>query len=325
MPRKELLESIAATIADYRAGEIATPTADHVERWINQFAPMVQDGILAEIDTVLKKTYVTKNGAESYIRDIIKCSKLTGDDQCGFWQGVKFLDIQTAGNSQKDLLRMVNDVLRKECGLTISDCGQEPQSYIYIDDATFTGTRILSDIKQWITSDNNDIKINIVVSVMHSGGQYYSDKKLKEYAASINKNINIKWWYATEYEDRRKYVDSSDVLRPTSLPNDPDTQAYVAGFTHAVTYRKPGNIGAKKLFSSEQGRHLLEQEFFKAGVRIRNMCPNLNVYQRPLGNSVLETPGFGTLLVTFRNCPNNCPLVFWAGDPWYPLFPRKTN
>jgi hypothetical protein len=40
---------------------------------------------------------------------------------------------------------------------------------------------------------------------------------------------------------------------------------------------------------------------------------------------VLETLGFGSLIVTFRNCPNNTPLALWAGDPWYPLFPRITN
>ena len=32
--RNRLLESIAGTIADYRAGEIAVPTPQHVERWI---------------------------------------------------------------------------------------------------------------------------------------------------------------------------------------------------------------------------------------------------------------------------------------------------
>jgi hypothetical protein len=39
----------------------------------------------------------------------------------------------------------------------------------------------------------------------------------------------------------------------------------------------------------------------------------------------LETLGFGSLIVTFRNCPNNAPLAFWVDSPWYPLFPRTTN
>ncbi|WP_439331430.1 phosphoribosyltransferase-like protein [Pseudomonas aeruginosa] len=83
--------------------------------------------------------------------------------------------------------------------------------------------------------------------------------------------------------------------------------------------------GELKIFSSEQARNLIEQEFLTKGVLIRERCPNLGIRQRPLGNSVLETLGFGATFVSYRNCPNNAPLVFWVGDPWYPLFPRFTN
>jgi hypothetical protein len=58
---------------------------------------------------------------------------------------------------------------------------------------------------------------------------------------------------------------------------------------------------------------------------VRNMCPLLKDFHRPLGLVPLQTLGFGSTIVTFRNCPNNCPLVLWAGHPWYPLFPRKNN
>ena len=78
-------------------------------------------------------------------------------------------------------------------------------------------------------------------------------------------------------------------------------------------------------FSSEEGRDVLEQELLVAGAKIRDLCPQLNKYQRPLGNMILETLGFGSTIVTFRNCPNNAPLAFWAGNPWYPLFERKIN
>ncbi|WP_449265039.1 phosphoribosyltransferase-like protein, partial [Escherichia coli] len=55
------------------------------------------------------------------------------------------------------------------------------------------------------------------------------------------------------------------------------------------------------------------------------LCPNLSATQRPLGHITLDTLGFGSLIVTFRNCPNNAPLALWVGEPWYPLFPRTTN
>jgi ribA/ribD-fused uncharacterized protein len=37
-----LLVSISTIIADYRVGEIAAPTPDHVHRWISQFPPDVR-------------------------------------------------------------------------------------------------------------------------------------------------------------------------------------------------------------------------------------------------------------------------------------------
>lgn len=35
--RTQLLETIANLIADYREGQLAAPSPQHVERWVNQF------------------------------------------------------------------------------------------------------------------------------------------------------------------------------------------------------------------------------------------------------------------------------------------------
>ena len=115
------------------------------------------------------------------------------------------------------------------------------------------------------------------------------------------------------------------MLRPTAIPNDPAVQAHVAAMRYPPTLRAAGNPGAAGLFSSDAAKILLEQEFLKAGVHIRQICPNLSAVQRPLGHMTLETLGFGSLIVTYRNCPNNAPLAFWVDAPWYPLFPRTTN
>ena len=115
------------------------------------------------------------------------------------------------------------------------------------------------------------------------------------------------------------------MLRPTAIPNDPAVQAYVAAMRYQPTLRTAGNPGTANLFSSDAAKILLEQEFLKTGVHIRQICPNLGDTQRPLGHMTLETLGFGSLIVTYRNCPNNAPLAFWVDAPWYPLFPRTTN
>jgi hypothetical protein len=58
--RDDLLASIAGTIKDYRAGEIAQPMPAHVDRWISQFSADVQVPMLRELDFVFKRTYYSR-------------------------------------------------------------------------------------------------------------------------------------------------------------------------------------------------------------------------------------------------------------------------
>jgi hypothetical protein len=60
--------------------------------------------------------------------------------------------------------------------------------------------------------------------------------------------------------------------------------------THEPVLRKAGNVGPAGIFSSEAGRYLLEEQFLIAGVKIRNMCPNLPLAARPLGHMIWSTP-----------------------------------
>ena len=146
-------------------------------------------------------------------------------------------------------------------------------------------------------------------------------KKLRQ----AKKDVKLNWWRCIEVEDRKDHVNTSDVLRPRNLGDDPLVAKYAATLKYPPSLRTQDSIGEHKFFSCEQGRGIFEQEMLKTGAMIRNMCPLLGKYQRPLGNMVLETLGFGSTIVTFRNCPNNAPLALWAGNPWYPLFERKTN
>ncbi len=324
--RNELLESIAETIADYREGEVQRPTPQHVDTWVKQFDRDVQKPMLTELDHVLKHTYFSKENVNEFLAALVKNEKLAGDDPCSFWEDVEFLRIQGGGNSQREMLAMFDGILEDECGVKTEDCGETPTAYLYLDDAIFTGNRVRTDLGSWIEDDAPaEAKVHVVTIALHRGGQYFASTKIKESTKKAGKKIDVIWWRCIEIEDRKRYIDSSDVLRPTCIPDDAEVQAYASSLKYKPVLRTPGSVGEIGIFSSEEGRHLLEQELLKAGARIRSMCPHLNVYQRPLGNMVLETLGFGSLLVTFRNCPNNCPLAFWAGDPWYPLFPRSTN
>lgn len=326
MTRQELLQSICDTTADYRAGDLAPPTPDHVDRWVSQFDEAVQLAILSEMDHVLKKTYFSADVVARFLRGALKTQELAGDDPCNFWPQVELLEVQGGGNSQREMNALFKEILRAECGAEFHQGNQSPNAFVYLDDGIFTGNRVRRDLEAWIENQApNRCRLHVICIALHSGGQYYAKKRIENKIAEVGKEVDVIWWRRIELEDRRAYSYSSDVLRPTLVPDNPEVQEYVAGLRYPPTLRAAGSVGNQKIFSSEEGRALLEQEFLVAGVRIRSMCPNLGDTQRPLGHMTLESLGFGSMIVTFRNCPNNAPLALWAGDPWYPLFQRATN
>ena len=324
--RENLIASIASIISDYRATDLGALTTEHIERWVLQFDDAVQLPILNEMDHILKSTYFSLEKVTSFLELVIQSEKLAGNDQTAFWGSVHFLNIQGGGNSQKEMLELFSAILQEKCGFSIEESSEDSSIYLYLDDAVFTGNRVLSDIKIWITEQApQEATLHIVTIALHRGGQYYANKRITETVKATGKKIYINWWRAIELEDRKTYIDDSDVLRPMEIPDDPDVHAYIESMTHKPILRAVDSLGHHALFSSMEGRNILEQEFLKAGVKIRNKCPLLGDTQRPLGHMTLEMLGCGSLIVTFRNCPNNAPLALWVGDPWYPLFPRTTN
>ena len=329
--RSQLLESIAETIADYREGDVTRRTPKLIERWVCQFPEESQDGILTEVDHLLSQTYISRDEMMTFLRSLITHGKFCDNDPKAFWKRATLLDIQQGGNSQREMLTMFGELLNQETGLTLADCGSSGGPLIYLDDGLFGGGRILHDISIWIEkAAPAECELRIVVAALHTLGQYYVNKNIEELKKKTKKKINLSWWRIHDIENRRYFKDESDVLWPTKVPKGPLTKSYVHYLTeeepkYKLELRLPGSVGKKKFFSSDRTRILLEQQFLIAGLQIRDMCHNLPETARPLGATLLKTLGFGSTIVTFRNCPNNCPLALWAGDPWYPLFPRSTN
>lgn len=329
--REDLLASIAHTIEDYRAGEIARPSPDHVDLWIQQFNKGVQLQLLRELDHVLKKTYLKRETVAAFLRGMVKSEKLAGKDQCAFWARAHFLKIQTSGHSQKEMLEIVDKILQEECKLSVDKCGKAGGDYVYVDDVMFSGNRVGNDLAAWIADKAPaKAKVHIVVAAIHTSGEYLVGKRLTKAIADSGKAIELKCWRIATVENRKYYKNDSEVLWPVEVPADRSTQNYIAlPHKFPLELRQPG--GKLGLFSSEEGRQLLERELLVAGVKIRGLSQSPKDILRPLGYSPFGA-GFGSMIVTFRNCPNNCPLALWWGDPnatsgpfhWYPLFPRKT-
>jgi hypothetical protein len=329
MPNVQLVQGLAAIVADYRLGEIEPIDADHVIGWVSQFHEDAQDPLLAEMIHVLQRSYFTKAAVTEFLTSIAVSQDLTGGNRRAFWENASVLNVQQLGNSQSELLGVFDEVLQQNVGVGIANTSPTSDINVYIDDVVYGGGHVRSDLVQWIKeSAPQTATLDIIVMAYHEGGKYFADTQLRQAAAQVGKAIQIRWRCVRKLEDRLAYIINSDVLRPTRIPQDALVQEYVAklvaqGFPPVL--RNPGQVGAAALFSGEQGRSHLEEQMLLKGAYIRSICPYLHEYQRPLGNMVLRTLGFGSLVVTYRNCANNCPLALWAGDPWVPLFPRKTN
>jgi hypothetical protein len=328
---KQHAKSIAATATDYRKDELDEPfTPDHVLTWIDQLDAEDQLPTLAELDHVLQKTYFSEARVTKFLRGLVKTTKLTGEEPAKFWKSAGVLDIQQGGSSQTELLDRFNAVMQEQIGIDLQECEATSGNFIYLDDAIFTGNRVLYDLQPWIENEApQKAKVYIVVLALHEGGDYYATGKLKEAAKRAGKTITTEMWSIRRIENRRTYKNKSEVLWPSKLPEGNDEiDAYVQMLKDAgypPEKRAQGSTPKDGVFSGEAGRAALESSLLKAGVQVRSMCPNLKDTARPLGYSKLNTLGFGATVVTYRNCPNNCPLALWVSEPWYPLFRRKIN
>ncbi|SIS36669.1 phosphoribosyltransferase-like protein [Insolitispirillum peregrinum] len=349
----DIADSIADKIKDYREGEIDVPTGEHVRRWAGQFDPLVQRSILVETRHFLEKRYISKGIAENFISGLSRNSNLAGRNPATFWAGVGFLRLQERSQSQCDMLAILSDVLCNAFGVTCARQTAANGVYVYIDDAIFSGRQVLDDLRRWINGwDISDCTVHVICIGSHKSGRWYAARELGRIAGL--RQIDIRWWFDAEIEDWRKEGNGEkvDVLWPTYPPGkwclskNKGVYQYVPSDQYVNNWwtkcpddakkfnpRPPFNGERNLGFESEAGRGILEQAFLQRGAYICSLSENPNKNMHPLGYHKLNGPGCGTLLTTYRNCPNNAPLVLWWGDQdasyplnqWYPLMPRRTR
>lgn len=327
----EHAKALASTAGDYRKDDLGPLTADHVMTWIGQFDNEDRLPVLAELDHVLNKAYFSQAAVTEFLESLAREPKLVGADPATFWKSAGMLDIQQGGNSQTEMLRRFDGVLRKQFGFGIPDCAASSGHFIYVDDAIFSGNRVWRDLQPWIAnSAPQKATLHIIVNALHTSGEYYAGQQFTKAFTQAGKDIKPVWWRVSTIENRKLYKNRSEVYWPSEFPEggEDEISAYVQKLKDAgypPEKRAQGGTPKNGVFSGEPGRAAIERAFLKAGVQILSMCPYLPGSVRPLGFSKLMTFGFGATVVTYRNCPNNSPLALWAGDPWHPLFRRKTN
>src|SRR5205814_6581676 len=110
-------------------------------------------------------------------------------------------------------------LLRSELGQELSECGSPDGPYLYLDDCSYTGKTIRNDIVGWLdTYAPVGGRLHIVVIGYHRGGWYFANQV--DQAAYAKVKGTVTWHPFVVIEDRKKYIDTSEVLRPAELPHD---------------------------------------------------------------------------------------------------------
>jgi len=315
--------------------------------------------ILSEIDRLLKRFYYSKERVKSSIRDFIANRSFFGADPRTSLTRTNFLHIQQQGESQTELLKVVDEVLHEDYNLSLNRCSGS-DVYVYIDDCIYSGNRLRYDIVPWI-EQNAPFGSKLVIYHIghHKQGFNYASREIKKEADK--KDIEVKYLCTIEIDNWRNKNSLVEFMWPRQLPSlgDPNVNKY-----YELVEKRHNELKEKyreknlpplfrdqfrdqetppqqeKVFSSPHARDIVEKAFFKVGAHLVMATEKINTEgatpsMRPLGFEKLESFGFGSLFITYRNIANNCPLALWYGNPeyspphplglWYPLFPRRIS
>jgi hypothetical protein len=319
-------KKLVTIVSDYWA----KPTVEHIEQWLDQFDSDIRLPLVTEVTHVLSKSYFSSKRTKSFLKKLISAPKLVGEDRAEFWKTANFFNAQQGGQSQGELLELFDSLLRDEVGFGLEKCGSKNGPVIYLDDLLLSGNRLVNDLRSWLPDEApKNCELYAIFMGLHSGGKFYAERALTEMAAKAGK-LTPNFWRMLPLENFSNSGPAADVYRLRKLPNDEATTRYIQEHVKGepAFLRPEKESNRSKFFSSEEKRNFLEQTFWSMGLHIREIAGNLKQTHRPLGYTSVNSAnklGFGAVVVTYRNCPNNCPLAYWVGDPWYPLFERKTN
>jgi hypothetical protein len=351
----ELINSIHSELADYRADEEnpdVQMSPDKIRLWINQFEEGLRIPILTELDNIFKKRYCSKKDIKSFLEAIVE--KLSEDFKFSTPQELirnsDFLNLQPVGKSQRIMLRLFDELIQEKYGLSLDDCGTISKRYsIYIDDILCTGLTMVSDIKEWSEQNFSANKTNgqavadnsttLVFAYVFIHEKNYQ-KKVAEMRHKISNDVysKHKMYSLIEIENGVSQSSKIDLIFPLEEGQTDRVKEYQAEITNRVDQRanekgwktgpnefyRPVNLPTNEgFFTTVENRKIVENAFLQKGIQILNNANSQIPNMRALGYSLpsLKDFGFGALCFTWRNVPNNAPLVFWySGGGFTPLF-----
>jgi len=254
--------------------------------------------IATELVHVLEKTFLTVEKSKMQTQCWLKNPYVVSRALINSWEDASFLWLQAGGESQKDLHKIM-DHESKKLGFPQVSSYKGTCLFVYVDDISVHGTRVLNDLSPWIKAEAPErFELLLLFHVQLVDSRTWVVNEIENRARDLGKTANVQWWADEVFQVQDCYQS------PFSTPN-------MRG----------------KFFSNKFDSCILGTALFKAGEAILASSESLraNKYMRPLGNSIKYRYGLGVPYVTWRNCPNSAPLALWAGGKFPALFPRECN
>lgn len=336
---EELICKIHEIIKDYRSDDGIFITAEDIREWALQFGKEAEF-MLEELAHLLPQIYFSKDRVRKEMRNILNgMYKHFGYNNIEeFLKDTEFLYIQPEGKSQRILLGLIDEIVQEKTSHHLSDYNNHAKKiFVYVDDVLASGGTIGRDIISWLSQENHaekiaskDISLVIALLCAHTWGKSFVEYRInRTYPILKNKII---WGWAYEIQNHLKWANQSLNIAIPIKDQPEDVKNYLSTLNatkyEEYAYREVNNPQKETFFTSAENRIRYENNLLTKGLEIISRIQFPHPGLRPLGliNPSYKTFGLGTHFFTWRNIPNNSPLVFWWDIPahgWKPLFKPK--
>lgn len=340
----EIATKIYEVIKDYRNHDGIFLTPEKILLWANQFDA---DGelVLTELSNILPITYVSRSKAKELINEhILKyINKYNYTDLKTFIIETHFISTQLEYKSQPAILNLLEEVLNEKFDESYLPFVDYPKvNFIYFDDILASGSTIGKDLLVFLNQKDgkgkpfhqklmdSEITLSISVFCIHTWGFEFLKYRIQnEFSEKLMRKINWIWDY--EIQNHAKFNNQSfNIVKPIKSENikiNTYLESLSANKYEDYAYRNINQPFKEFFFTSKENRIKFENIITEKGIDLIHQIkgeikPNI----RPLGfiNPAYKIFGLGTHFFTWRNIPNNSPLVYWwevTGHNWKPLFP----
>lgn len=338
----ELIAGIADIVADYRQDDGVQIGAEDVATWVDQFDRADRKHVLRETHAVLSARYYTREETIAFLDTMVRrfAKDFSGGSVKKLLAETAFIDVQEEGKSQKAMLALLDEVIAPH-GVSVVECGgKTPKRYVYLDDVLCTGNTAFHDMRDWWLDQDSrglvrqdalpaDVQVLYVFMVLHGKNWLKLCARFRHNHALIQRTAPNTVWRGIAVENTIDVSSALDFVFPRreGLSDAAETYFKQLNVAASEVFRPNGWPTHERLFTSSEGRDAFERALVTRGLDIIGSVGTHKENMRPLGYTLpsQKSLGFGALAFTWRNVPNNSPLVFWHDSPiWTPLFKKRS-